>query len=91
MAKTPKPVILDVIDEEISTENSAKVIAALSEPSAQEIEALFTPDTTALDAALTKARTLHIDSSTSEGLSVLYVRDALVAALDEVRALLLHL
>lgn len=51
------------------------------------IETTHAMTTAALDKALTDLRLQHIDSSTSEGLAVLRLRDGVLAVLHELRDL----
>jgi hypothetical protein len=90
MAKTPKTVTLPAVPADPETALPALEETVVPDELAEVFEAMFKPDTTALDAALTRARTLHIDSSTDEGRATLYVRNALVEVVDELRALLLQ-
>jgi hypothetical protein len=102
MAKTPKPaavdemyaatpeVVINVVDDVMSPEAADKVLAALFDNTPVDVPTPLPVNTTALDTAITQLRTLHIDSSTSEGISLLYVRNYIVDVFDELRALLLQ-
>ena len=81
---------VDASDAEALDITEAEVDALVAEAAAAAPVTVPAINTKALDTALTQLRTLHIDSSTSEGVSLLYVKEYVVDALDELRALLLQ-